>query len=323
VYQERENLRERKIIAVVGATGAQGGGLARAILADPTSMFAVRALTRDVRSPNAHELAKLGAQVVAADVDDPASIRRAFDGAYGAFCVTFYWAHLSPEREEVNAHTMAEAAKVTALRHVIWSTLEDTRQWVPLSDDRMPTLKGRYKVPHSDAKGASNHYFSDLGVPVTFLLTSLYWDSLYMFDMGPKRGPDGTLAFALNLGNKKLPGIAAEDIGKVAYTIFKRGREFIGKTVGIAGGHLTGAEMAASMTTAFGRPVRYDAISDDEYRGLGFLGADHLGNLFQVNHDFENDVLGVRDVTATRALDPELLTFDQWLARNKEKIRLE
>src|SRR5205823_12427471 len=85
-----------KIIAVVGATGAQGGGLARAILNDKPGGFRVRALTRDVNSEKAKALAAAGAEVVAADVDDAASLKRAFDGAHGAYCVTSYWAHMTP-----------------------------------------------------------------------------------------------------------------------------------------------------------------------------------------------------------------------------------
>jgi uncharacterized protein YbjT (DUF2867 family) len=92
-------MAEKKIIAVVGATGAQGGGLAKAILNDPSGAFTARALTRDVRSEKAQALAKAGAEVVAADLDDPASLRRAFEGAHGAFCVTFFWAHSSAEKE--------------------------------------------------------------------------------------------------------------------------------------------------------------------------------------------------------------------------------
>ena len=144
----------KKIIAVLGATGSQGGGLVRAILNDPNGEFTARAITRDVNSDSAKELARLGAEVVAADVDDRESMRRAFEGAYGAFCVTFYWAHFSVEREMAEARMMAELAKETGLKHVIWSTLEDTRNWVPLSDDRMPTLQGKYKVPHFEARAS-------------------------------------------------------------------------------------------------------------------------------------------------------------------------
>ncbi|HEY2943453.1 MAG TPA: NmrA/HSCARG family protein, partial [Vicinamibacteria bacterium] len=206
-------MADKKIIAVVGATGAQGGGLVRAILSDPGGGFVARAITRDTNSDKAKELARLGAEVVAADIDDVESLKKAFAGAYGAYCVTFFWAHLSPEKEIAEATNMARAAKDAKLQHVIWSTLEDTRQWVPLSDNRMPTLMGKYKVPHLDAKGEANRIFTELGLPVTFLLTSLYWENLIYFGMGPKKGPDGTLAITLPMGDKKLPGVAAEDIG--------------------------------------------------------------------------------------------------------------
>lgn len=314
---------EKKIIAVVGATGAQGSGLVRAITSHKDGPFKARALTRDARSDKAKELAKLGAEVVEANVDDPVSLRRAFAGAYGAFCVTFFWDHFSPEREIQDVRNMAEAAKANDLQHVIWSTLEDTRKFVPLSDNRMPTLGGKYKVPHFDAKGEADQIWRDQGVPTTFLLTSFYWDNLIYFGSGPKRGPDGTLAFTLPMGDRKLPSIAAEDIGKCAYGIFERGREFIGKTVGIAGEHLSGAEFAAALTRALGEPVRHNDMSFDMYRGLGFPGADDLGNMFQFKHDFNDQFRAARSVDFSRSLNPELQTFDQWLSRNKTRIPLE
>ncbi|MEO8485778.1 MAG: NmrA/HSCARG family protein, partial [Betaproteobacteria bacterium] len=277
----------RKIIAVLGATGAQGGGLARAILDDPHGAFALRAVTRDTGSDAAKALAKRGAEVVAADVDDEKSLERAFAGAHGVYAVTFFWAHMQPEREIDEARKIAAAAKAAGVKHLVWSTLEDTRRWVPLSDTRMPTLQGKYKVPHFDAKGEANALFVAAGVPTTFLNTSFYWDNLIHFGMGPAKGADGQLGFTLPMGAAKLPGIASEDIGKCAYGIFKRGGEFIGKTVGISGEHLSGAEMAASLTRALGRPVRHHDVSPETYRGFGFPGADDLGNMFQFKHDFE------------------------------------
>jgi len=315
-------MSDKKILAVVGATGAQGGGLARAVLSDKSGGFTVRALTRDVRSDKAKELAKLGAEVVAADVDDVESLKRAFKGAYGAFCVTFFWAHFSPEKEFAEAGAMANAAKHAGIQHVIWSTLEDTRKWIPLGDSRMPTLMGKYKVPHFDSKGEADRVFTELGLPTTFLLTSFYWDNMIHFGMGPKKGPDGNLAITLPMGDKKLPGIAAEDIGKCAYGIFKKGREFIGKTVGIAGEHLTGAQMAAALTKALGQEVRYNSVPPEVYRSFGFPGAEDLGNMFQFKRDFENVFCGARNPDVARALDPSLQTFDGWLARNKGRIPL-
>ena len=216
-------MKQRKIIAVVGATGTQGGGLVRSILREGSNDFTARAITRNVNSDKARELARLGAEIVAADVDNPDSLNKAFAGAHAAYCVTFFWEHFSPEKELAHATAMAKAAKHAGVQHLIWSTLEDTRKWVPLSDNRMPTLMGKYKVPHFDAKGEANQIFMDLKLPTTFMLTSFYWDNLISFGMGPKKNPDGTFAFTLPMGEKKLPGIAAEDIGRCAYGIFQEG----------------------------------------------------------------------------------------------------
>jgi uncharacterized protein YbjT (DUF2867 family) len=312
----------KKIIAVVGATGAQGGGLVRAIANDKDGTFTVRALTRDVHSEKANALAKLGAEVVTADLDDVESLKQAYAGAYGAFCITNFWEHFSPRKELTQAKNMAQAAKHANLQHVIWSTLEDTRLWVPLNDTRMPTLMGQYKVPHFDGKGEANRVFTEFGLPTTFLLAAFYWENLIYFGAGPKRGPDGKLEFTLPMDDKKLPGIAAEDIGKCALAIFTKGREYIGKTVGIAGEHLNGAEMAAKLTKALGQEVRYNAVSPDEYRKFGFPGADDLGNMFQFKRDFESYFCGARNPEVARSLDPELQSFDMWLARNKSRIPL-
>ena len=312
----------KKVIAVVGATGAQGGGLVRAILNDKNGPFTARAITRNVNSDKAKALADAGAEVVAADLDDVKSLKQAFEGAHGAFCVTNFWEHFKPEKEVTQARNMAQAAKDAHVKHIIWSTLEDTRESIPLSDDRMPTLMGKYQVPHFDGKGEANAIFTELGVPTTFLVTSFYWDNFIHFGMGPKKGPDGKLAITLPMGSKKLAGIAAEDIGKTAYAIFEDGDEMIGKTVGIAGGHLTGEQMAKSLSKALGQPVTYNAVSPAAYRAFGFPGADDLGNMFQFNSEFEQDCCDARNISETKSLNPELQTFDRWLGENKSRIPL-
>jgi uncharacterized protein YbjT (DUF2867 family) len=315
-------MADKRIIAVVGATGAQGGGLVRAILAQAGGNFTARALTRKPDGEKAKALAAQGAEVVAADTDDPASVERAFAGAYGAFCVTNFWEHFSPEREFKQAGHMARAAKAAGVEHVIWSTLEDTRKWVPLDDERMPTLMGKYKVPHFDAKGEADQLFRDAGAPTTFLLTSAYWDNFIHFGWGPKPGPDSALAITFPMDDKKLPAIAAEDIGKCALGIFKRGAELIGKAVGIAGGHETGEEIAAAFTKVLGRQVRYNNVAPEVYRAFGFPGAEDLGNMFQFKRDFNDYYCGARDLGFARALNPELQTLAQWMTRHKDEIPL-
>lgn len=312
----------KKIIAVAGATGAQGGGLVRAILADSSGSFVARALTRKKDSEKARELAKLGVEVVAADFDDVTSLQEAFAGAHGAYCVTNFWEHFSADKELQQAKNLADAAKSAGVAHAVWSTLEDTRKRVPLTDGRMPTLKEKYKVPHFDAKGEADDHFRKIGLPTTFLATSFYWDNLIAFGMGPKKGEDGKLSFVLPMADKKLPGIAVADIGKCAYGVFKRGSELIGKTVGIAGEHLTGEQMAVALSRALEQPVAYKYVPPEIYRTFGFPGADDLANMFQYKRDFETEYCGARDLAFARQLNPELQTFSQWLAANKSKIPL-
>jgi uncharacterized protein YbjT (DUF2867 family) len=316
-------MKTNKTIVVMGATGAQGGGLVRAILSDPDHEFSVRGVTTDKSSDKATELINLGAEVIEANLDNPESINKAFQGAYGVFCVTFFWHHFSPEKEKEHARTMAEAASNAGVKHVIWSTLEDTRNWIPLNDDRMPTLKEKYKVPHFDAKGESNHFFTDLGLPVTLLNTSFYWENFIYFGQGPKKGPDGKLALSLPMDDKKLPGIAASDIGKCALGIFKAGDKYIGKTLGIAGEHLTGTQMAEAFSNVLGKEVVYNPISPEVYRGFGFPGADDMGNMYQFKRDFEKEYTGSRDLEFTRSLNPSLISFKEFLNQNKNLIPLD
>ncbi len=316
-------MAQKKIIAVFGATGAQGGGLARAILNDPNSEFAVRVVTRAVHSDKAKALEAMGAELVNADIDNPEDIRKALQGAYGAFFVTFFWAHYSPELENKHASDFAKAAKAAGLKHVIWSTLEDTRNWYPLDDDRMPTLNGQYKVPHFDGKGSSDHFFTDAGVPVTFLRASYYWDNLIYFGMGPKRGTDGKLSITLPMGDKKMGGIGAEDIGRCAYGIFKKGTELVGKYVGIAGEQLTGGQMAAKLSHALGEEVAYHSITPAVYRSFGFPGAEDLGNMFQFYAEQEKYLDDARDPKISKQLNPQLQDFDAWLKDNAKRIPLE
>jgi uncharacterized protein YbjT (DUF2867 family) len=313
-------MQEKPVVVVAGATGAQGGGLVRSILRDPQSPFAVRAMTRDPGSAKARELERLGAEVVGADLDDPASVEKAFEGAYAAYCVTFYWDHFSPDKEFQHAAALARAAKKARLGHVIWSTLEDTRRMVPLEDNRMPTLMGKYKVPHFDSKGEADALFEELGLPVTFLLTSFYWENFIYFGAGPVRGKNGDLVLTLPMADRKLPGIAASDIGGCAYGLLKRGAEFRGKRVGVASGHLTGEQMAAGLSRAIGEPVRYEPLPHAVFRSLGFPHAEDLGNMFQFNCEFSDEFCAARNTALSRELHPGMLSFDEWIEANRGRI---
>jgi uncharacterized protein YbjT (DUF2867 family) len=308
---------------VLGATGAQGGGLVKSILEDSSSEFKVRALTRNANSDSSKSLSNMGAEVVQVDLDNYDSLVKAFAGAYGVYAVTFFWEHFSPEKEISQVESIAKAAKETGIKHLVWSTLEDTRNWISLDDTSIPTLNEKYKVPHFDAKGAADQFFAKYDVPTTYLLTSFYWDNLIYFGMGPKKGEDGNFTFALPMGDKPLPGIAAEDIGKCAYGIFKDGSQYRGKRVGIVGESITGQAMADALGNSLGEPVNYFPVPFDMYRGFDFPGADDLGNMFQFKHDYNNDFVSARSVELSKSLNPSLLDFSGWLEKYKGKIPLE
>lgn len=311
---------EKRVIAVVGATGAQGGGLVRAILADPEKRLAARAITRHPDSEKGRALAAAGAEVVAGDADAPASLDAAFAGAQGAFVVTNFWEHMSPERELAQAAALARATKKAGVEHVVWSTLEDTRKWVPLSDARLPTLQGKYKVPHFDAKGEADAFFDAEKVPTTRLKVAFYWENFIFFGQGPHKGPDGNLVLALPLDGGKLPGIAVEDVGKVAHGIFSKGTSLVGESVGIAGETLSGPELAAAFAKHLGRPVSFYDMPFDAYRALGFPGADDMGNMYQWQAILGEEFFRYRSPETARAFNPTLLTFDAWLAANAKRI---
>ena len=314
-------ITETKIIAVVGAAGATGGGLARAILADPAGGYACRAITRTPSSTAALALADQGATVVRADLDDADSLAAAFDGAYGAFCLTSFFEHFDAEREITQAANLARAAAATGVRHAIWCTAEDTRRRYPLVDDRMPTLLGRFKVPQWDAKAEGDARFEDAGVPATYLLTPFHWEA-WVFGLGaPQPGPDGVLTTTMPLGDALLPGIAAEDIGRCAYGVFRAGEEFLGKTIGIAGEHVTGNRLAAGLARVYGEPVRFSSPPLEVFRSLPFPGVDVAANMFQYVAEVNDDYCRLRDMGLARRLNPSLLGFDGWVSRTRAPAR--
>jgi uncharacterized protein YbjT (DUF2867 family) len=323
-----ENAMTETTIAVLGATGAQGGGLVRAILDDPDRQFSVRALTRSAQSPKARELAAAGAEVVEADLDDSAGMRAAFEGVGKAFVVTNYWAPRTPEEEAARtraamelgqAENAAVAASQAGVGHVVWSTLEDTREHFG-DDERVPSVDGAYKVPHFDAKAEADAVFIEHGVPTTFLRTTMFFEG-FAGATGPSRNDNGTLVLTIPIADQLLSTIAVADIGKTALGIFKRGNEYVGQTVSIAGDHLTGDQYAQALCDALGEEVAYRPLGWDEFRALGFPGAVEMGNMFQYYAENSDRFVAARDLAAVRELNPQLQSFRDWLTVHANEIR--
>lgn len=310
-------LSDKKIIAVLGATGAQGGGLVDAVLADPDGPFRVRAITRSATAPKAVALADRGAEVVEASLEDEDSLLKAFEGAHGVFVVTNFWESFSADVELAQAARAARAVKAAGVAHVVWSTLEDTRG---VLDGRVPVLQERYTVPHFDAKAEADEFFRASGVPTTFLRTTFYWDNLAEH-FKPQRGEDGKLVLTLPMGEAKLPGIASEDIGRTAHGVFLAGDKHQDSVVSIAGEHLTGVEYAEAFAAALGEPVSYYPVPHDQFRALGLPGGDELGNMFQFYTEGERDFVGARDLDLVRALNPRLKNFRTWLDEHIAEVK--
>jgi uncharacterized protein YbjT (DUF2867 family) len=327
---ERE-MNAKKIIAVVGATGQQGGGLARAILADTEGPFALRALTRDVNSAQARELAAQGAEIVEVDLNDEASVRAAFEGAYGAFVVTNFWAQLTPEQEASGtsraqmelgqAAAAARAAKDAGLKHVVWSTLEDTRPHFEYLGSSLPTLMDGYKVPHFDAKAEANDFFTKAGVPTTFLETTMYYESLLpAMGQGPQRDENGELVLTNPLNDGVLALVAREDIGRIAYGVFRAGAKYVGRTVGVAGAHVSGVELAELFTKVLGEKVVYRPVTHDAMRASGGWFVEEVANMYQFYAEASENFVANRNLERVRELKPQVKSLEEWLVEHKGQL---
>ncbi|CAE7717229.1 NMRAL1 [Symbiodinium necroappetens] len=310
--------RNLKIITVFGATGAQGGALVRAILQDPGRAFAVRAVTRDALSKASLALADLGAEVVQCNIDDKEQVKEAMKGAYGAFCITFFWDHFSPEKECAHAKIYAEAAAETQVCHVIWSTAEDTNGIVPPHDYRIPRIQKKSVVPLFDGKGRGDAFFQSLQIPTTFLTPAFYFENLITFAMGPKlcSGGPGDATFMLPMKTRALPLIAAADIGLVAYHIFQNS-ELVGHHVPACGELLTGPEIADHLSSSLGTEVRFKCVDQDEFSSSGVLAADYWFNAFQYCRYYNDSCMHRRNPAKSRELHPQMQGLTMWLRQNK------
>lgn len=298
----------KPVIAVVGATGAQGGGLARALLRDPAQRFAVRALTRQPAVRAARALAQAGAEVVAADLDHPGTLAEALAGAHGLFAITDFWEHFNPERELRQAAHLARAAAQAGVRHVVWSTQEDTRAG-----------PGPWRVPQMDAKGQADAFF--LNLPTTYVLPSFYWDNLIQLGLHPQRGPDSRLRWGLPIGQAPLCGIAAEDIGACVATLFQRGPASAGQRIGLAAGQLSGAQMAQVLSEVLGEPVWHEAMTPEAFGRQPFPGAGEMARGFAYQQTEGARYRAARAPGVARALHPGLQDFAQWVASRASVLR--
>ncbi|NXP19571.1 NMRL1 protein, partial [Scytalopus superciliaris] len=293
-------MAEKKLIVVFGATGSQGGAVARALLDDGT--FRVRAVTRSPRKKEAEELRKRGAEVVKADQDDEPSLERALAGAYGAFIVTNFWEHCSKEKEIEQGKRLADLSKRQGLRHVVFSGLENVHQ----------LTGGRLEVLHFDGKGVVEEYFQKTGVPTTVIRLPFYFEN-FLTIFKPQKAPQGeTFVLELPMGDIPMDGMAVEDVGPVVVCLLKSPGEYIGQVMGLSTGKLTEAEYAAILSQHTGKTVAASKVSPEEYEKRDFPGAKEMAAMFRF-YALKPD----RSVALTMKLNPKARTFQQWVTDNK------
>lgn len=315
---------DKKVIAVVGGLGNQGSGLVHAIVRD--GQFKARILTRDPNSDKAkNSVSKYPAgsyELVAADSDNVETLVKAFTGAWGAFCLTNFWEHHSAEREIQQAKNLAEACKAAGIKHAIWSTLEDTRSLFKKRPDiDIKALKGDMIVPHFDAKGGSNHFFIDAGVPTTMLNTCFYSDN-WLQMMPPRRGEDGSLSVTVPVpADRKFPSQSVKDIGGVAYGVFKNSSQYVNKSVGTAAENLTIKEYVDSIAKVLGEPIAYNAVPNAVFASFGFPGADDLANMFTFFSEFNKEMMDNRDIALAKKLNPEMETCAEFFQKNAAVLK--
>ncbi|CAI9533666.1 unnamed protein product, partial [Staurois parvus] len=290
-------------------TGAQGGSVAKALLADDT--FAVRAVTRDVSKEAALKLKEAGAEVVAADLDDEKSVEAALSGAYGTFVVTNYWEHFIKDKEVAQKVTtdlsfkgklIADVSKRLGLTLVVFSGLENVKK----------LTGGKLEVHHFDSKGEVEEYFREIGMPMTSVRLPCYYENFLTF-FRPQKDKDGNgYTLGLPMGDVPLDGFSVKDLGGVVLTILKSPSKYAGKDLGLSMEKLTTEQYAAILTRVLGKNIRDVKMTPEDYAKMGFPGAQELANMFKF-YLMKPD----RDIQLTLQLNPKSKKFQCWLEENK------
>jgi uncharacterized protein YbjT (DUF2867 family) len=299
-WRARTMEAKKRTILVIGATGAQGGSVARRLLA--RGKFGVRCLTRHPDSDMAAALRKAGADVVRGDLDAPETLHPALKGCYGVYGVTNFWEHF--EKEYDQGKNLIDAVAKAGITHFVFSTLPPCKK----------ISGGKLEVPHFDLKAQLEEYVRSLKLNATFVHIAFYFDN-FLFFLPPKKQGDGTFAIGFPQGDVPLAGVAVEDVGSIVAPIFERPDEYLGKVVGIVGDDLTGDQYAEKMTRILGTKVVYNHVPREVFASFGFPGADDLANMFEFNRLYIPNRQA--DLKTCRALNPKMQSFESWLKSHK------
>jgi len=293
----------RPTILVTGATGAQGGSVARALL--NTNRYTVRCLTRNVHSHKALTLRLAGAEVVAGDLDDKDSLLAAMKDCYGVFGVTNFWEHF--EKEFRQGQNLIEAVAASGIRHFVFSGLPG---YLELTGGQLP-------VPHCDIKAALENYTRQLDIPASFVHVAFYFENFLSF-FPPGKKDDGCFYFGFPQGDTRLAMTSVEDTGPIVAQVFSCPDIYLYRTVGVVGEDRPCREYAAIMSRVLGVTVRYQHIQRDIYGGFDFPGAEELANMFETQRLFIPQRSA--DLMESYCIHPGMQSLESWLKKNKTQI---
>lgn len=245
-------------------------------------------------------------------MDDSSTYAAALEGVYGLFVVTNYWEHFSMQKEVDQAKAISEAAQKAGVEHIIWSSLEGTTEFFDaMPEEERPNKLDGYYVPHFDSKALADQYFP--ADKTTKLYASFYLENFAAFGMIS----NGVLCN--NMNDSLLPVIAAEDIGKCAYGIFKAGDKYKGESVYIAGDIMTCEDMMKMATEVTGKEFVYTGVDRETAAGFDFPGANDLANMYYFYVKSE-DFVKNRDPSVAKELNPDLQSYSDWLEANKDAM---
>jgi uncharacterized protein YbjT (DUF2867 family) len=272
------------LILVTGATGKQGGAVARSLL---DRGFRVRALTRDPQRPEAQALTEQGAEVVQGDMEDRSAMDRVLEGAYGVFSVQNFW-EAGYDLEVQQGQTVADAAKEAGVEHFVYSSVGSAYRETGIS--------------HFDSKWEIEKHVREIGFPYTILRPVFFmqnWEMMQEHILG------GTLAQPLD-PDKPFQQVAVEDIGAFAAIAFEHPHEWIGREVDLAGDEQTMPEIAETFGRVIGREVEYYQVPWDQFE-------EQMGEEYAVMYRWFNEVGYEADIAALQQEYPELTTFERYL----------
>jgi uncharacterized protein YbjT (DUF2867 family) len=273
-----------RVVLVVGATGKQGGAVARSLL---DRGFQVRALTRDPHKPEAQALDEQGAEVVQGDMDDRSAMDRALEGAYGVFSMQNFW-ETGYDGEVQQGKTVADAAKAASVEHFVYSSVGSAHR--------------QTGIPHFESKAEVEEHVREIGLPYTILRPVFFmqnWEMMGEMVLG------GTLPQPLD-PDKPFQQVAVEDVGAFAAIAFENPDRWIGREVDLAGDEQTMPEIAETFGHVIGREVSYYQVPWDQFE-------EQMGKEFTVNYRWFNDVGYEANIAALRQEYPELTTFERYL----------